>query len=321
MTRATDVRRSARVPEEAAGSRFDQVLAQLFPEFSRGRLAAWIRSGEARLAGVPVKPATRVRGGEAVDLEAALAAEPDTVPEDLPLTLVHEDDDVLVVDKPSGLVVHPAAGHAHGTLQNALLHFDPQLANIPRAGIVHRLDKLTSGVMVVARSLQAHHSLVAQLQDRSLSRRYRALAVGRMVAGGTVDAPLGRHPRDRKRRAVVPGGKHAVTHYRIRERFRHHTYLDVSLETGRTHQIRVHLAHIRHPLVGDPVYGGRRGLPAGAGPTLRDRLTGFGRQALHAHRLAFQHPATGHRAEFSAPEPSDLTDLLDSLRDDPSQRP
>ncbi|APE31157.1 RNA pseudouridine synthase [Halomonas aestuarii] len=305
-----------RVPERMAGMRLDQAAAELFADFSRERLKSWIKSGALTLDGQPAKPKDKVYGGEALALAAEIEDDTRFEPEDIPLTVVYEDEAVLVIDKPPGLVVHPAAGNPDGTLLNALLHHDPQLASIPRAGIVHRLDKDTSGLMVVARTLAAQTALVEQLQARSVSREYDAVVVGVMTAGGTVDAPIGRHPRDRKRQAVNDSGKPAVTHYRVVERFRAHTHVRCKLETGRTHQIRVHMAHARYPLIGDPVYGGRLKLPAGAGEALKEILRDFPRQALHARKLAFVHPVSGERMAFRAPLPDDLLMLLDYLRDD-----
>ena len=309
--------RSARVPDAAAGRRFDAVLAGLFPEFSRSRLAAWIRSGDARLDGRAVRPRDPVRGGERVDLVAVV----DTVQvragaEDIPLRVLHEDAEVIVLDKPARLVVHPGAGNPHGTLVNALLHHDPALAALPRAGIVHRLDKDTSGAMMVARTLQAHTSLVAQLAAREVHRQYLAVVVGALVSGGTADAAIDRHPRDRIRMAVREDGRDAVTHFRLRERFRAHTLLECRLETGRTHQIRVHMAHLKHPIVGDPLYGGPLRLPKGATAGLVDALRGFRRQALHAESLEFRHPSSGETVRCEAPVPADLQDLLRALRED-----
>ena len=314
------IERRAHVPEDAAGDRFDRVLARLFPEFSRGRLQAWTRDGQITLDGAAVKPSARVRGGETVAVDARPDAAGDLAPEPIALNIVHQDDAIIVLNKPAGLVVHPAAGHPSGTLQNALLHHDASLAAIPRAGLVHRLDKLTSGVMVVARTLTSHQALVRQLQERTMSRRYLALARGSMIAGGTVDAPIGRSPYDRKRMAVIAGARSAVTHYRIRERFTAFTLLDVRLETGRTHQIRVHLAHLRHPLVGDPVYGGRGGPPRGAGEALRDAIQTFPRQALHAYRLSLDHPGSQRRVTYEAEIPSDMETLLGEVRRDASQQ-
>ncbi|MDR5867899.1 23S rRNA pseudouridine(1911/1915/1917) synthase RluD [Halomonas koreensis] len=305
-----------RVPEQLAGQRLDQAAAELFTDFSRERLKAWIKDGALTLDGCPGRPKDKVYGGETLSLTAVVEDDARFEPEDIPLDVVYEDDEVLVIDKPPGLVVHPAAGNPDGTLLNGLLHHCPGLAAVPRAGIVHRLDKDTSGLMVVAKTLAAQTSLVEQLQARTVSREYDAVAVGVMTAGGSVDAPIGRHPKDRKRQAVTAGGKPAVTHYRVVERFRAHTHVRCKLETGRTHQIRVHLAHLRYPLIGDPVYGGRLKLPAGAGETLKEVLREFPRQALHARKLAFVHPASGETLQFRAPLPDDLLMLLDFLRDD-----
>jgi 23S rRNA pseudouridine1911/1915/1917 synthase len=309
----------ARVPAEAAGRRFDQVLAELFPDYSRSRLAGWIRSGAATLDGAAVAPRQLVRGGESVELRIVEEPAVEAAPEDIALTIVHEDSDLLVLDKPAGLVVHPGAGNPRGTLQNALLHHDPRLVNLPRAGIVHRLDKDTSGLLVVARTLPAHTALVAMLGRRDIHRRYAAIVNGVPVAGGTVDAPLDRHPNDRLRRAVREGGRPARTHYRVRERFRAHALLQCELESGRTHQIRVHMAHAGFPLVGDPLYGGGLKLPRGANEELVAALRGFKRQALHAEKLAFEHPVSGEPMSFEAEPPRDFLGLLDALRDDRAQ--
>ncbi|WP_110674047.1 23S rRNA pseudouridine(1911/1915/1917) synthase RluD [Salinicola sp. RZ23] len=310
------LKRDERIPEHLAGRRLDQAAAEMFPEFSRERLKSWIQQGELSLDGRTARPKDKVFGGERLALDAQLEAETRWEAQDIPLTIVHEDDAVVVIDKPAGLVVHPAAGNPDGTLLNALLHHFPALAGIPRAGIVHRLDKDTTGLMMVAKTLEAQTALVEQLQARSVSREYDAIVVGTMTAGGTVDAPIGRHPKDRQRQAVTAGGKPAVTHYRVQERFRGHTHVRCRLETGRTHQIRVHLAHVRYPLVGDPVYGGRLKLPAGAGESLKTLLRDFPRQALHAHKLRFTHPVSGDTVECRAPLPDDIFLLLDALRQD-----
>ena len=307
---------NARVPEASAGRRFDQVLAELFPDYSRSRLAAWIKAGAARLNGEEVAPRHIVRGGEAVVVEVRVEREIGAAGEDIPLDIRYEDADVIVVDKPPGLVVHPGAGNPGGTLQNALLHHDPKLAEIPRGGIVHRLDKDTSGLMVVARSMRAHTALVEQLSERDVHRQYLAIVYGRMVAGGTVDAPIGRHPRDRLKQAVRDDGREAITHYRVRERFRALSLIECRLETGRTHQIRVHLAHVRHPLVGDAQYGGSLKLPKGATPKLVEALRGFRRQALHAERLEFAHPADGRTIAVEAEAPAHMRALIPVLRED-----
>jgi len=305
---------NAEIPPELAGLRLDQALAELFSEFSRAKLQSWIKDGHVLLDGTAKTPKHKVLGGEQVELRAEIEAQTDCLPEDIPLDILYEDEDLLVVNKPAGLVAHPAAGHRDGTLQNALLHHAPQLAGLPRAGIVHRIDKDTSGLLMVAKTLQAHKSLVEQLQERSIDRQYLALAQGYLTAGGTVDEPIGRHPTDRKRYAVRQDGKPSVTHYRIAERLPGHTLLRVKLETGRTHQIRVHMLHIHHPLLGDPVYGGRLRLLPGGDAELGAVLRGFRRQALHAETLGLEHPATGEWCEWRVEMPADMQDLLAALR-------
>jgi 23S rRNA pseudouridine1911/1915/1917 synthase len=308
----------AAVPLELAGKRFDQALAEMFPEFSRSRLAEWIKAGDALLDGQAARPRDPVRGGETVTVNLRTSVETHSEPEAIPLDIRYQDADVLVIDKPAGLVVHPGAGNPRGTLVNALLHFEPRLAELPRAGIVHRLDKDTSGLMVVARSLRAHGGLIEQLSGREVHRQYLAVVVGPMIAGGTVDAPIGRHATDRIRQAVVKEGqgKQAVTHYRVRERFRAHTLVECRLETGRTHQIRVHMAHAKHPLVGDPLYGGSFKLPKAATPELVEMLRGFKRQALHAEKLSFAHPVSGEPITTESPMPADMQALVATLRAD-----
>ncbi|ATE73257.1 23S rRNA pseudouridine(1911/1915/1917) synthase RluD [Lysobacter capsici] len=307
---------TATVPDSAAGRRFDAVLAELFPDYSRSRLAAWIKSGDARLNGQEARPRDPVQGGEAVELNVVLDTQTHAVAEDIALDILYEDSEVIVLDKPAGLVVHPGAGNPAGTLVNALLHHDPGLSALPRAGIVHRLDKDTSGAMVVARTLPAHTSLVEQLSARDVHRQYLAVVVGALVSGGTANAAIDRHPRDRLRMGVREDGKDAVTHYRLRERFRAHTLLECRLETGRTHQIRVHMQHLKHPIVGDPLYGGPLKLPKGATEGLVETLRGFKRQALHAETLEFKHPASGEPIRCTAPVPADLQRLITELRAD-----
>ena len=308
--------RTAVVPGSAAGRRFDAVLAELFPEYSRSRLSEWIKTGDALLDGAQVRGRDSVRGGETASLQVVLETQTRSLPEDIPLDVLYEDADVIVLNKPAGLVVHPGAGNPTGTLVNALLFRDPALALIPRAGIVHRLDKDTSGVMVVARTLPAHTSLVEQLSARGVHRQYLAVVVGSMVSGGTATGAIDRHPRDRIRMAVREEGRDAVTHYRLRERFRAHTALECRLETGRTHQIRVHMAHLKYPIIGDPLYGGPLKLPKHATEGLIAALRGFRRQALHAEILEFTHPVSGEPVRVSAPVPDDMVNLLAALRAD-----
>lgn len=301
----------ANVPPEMHGSRLDQVAAQLFPQYSRSRLQEWIRTGAVSVDGQQCRPRDKVTQGANVQIDALLEAEVGWQGQDIELDIVYEDEAILVINKPAGLVVHPAAGHAEGTLVNALLAHAPELALLPRGGIVHRLDMETSGLLVVARTLPAHHSLVEQLQQRTVKRDYCALCIGAMTGGGTVDAPIGRHPRQRKKMAVIAmGGKPAITHYRLAQRFGHHTRIAVSLETGRTHQIRVHMAHRHYPLIGDPLYGGRPRIPKGASDLLINTLRNFPRQALHARALGFMHPDTEEFMQFECPLPDDILELI-----------
>ena len=304
------------LPGEAAGLRFDQALARALPQYSRARLRAWIDDGAVQVDGRSLRPKDKVLGGEQVRIQARLPADERVAPEALPLEVVFKDRWLLVIDKPAGLVVHPGAGNPRHTLQNALLALDGRLALVPRAGLVHRLDKDTSGLLLVARTPEAHTALVAQMARREIVREYLALCTGVMSGGGTVDEPIGRHRTQRTRMAVHAGGRPAVTHYRIARRFRAHTLVRVTLETGRTHQIRVHLAHIGYPVVGDPLYGGRRRLPAGCRPQLAETLRSFPRQALHAARLALSHPMTHRDCEWEAPLPRDMQQLLAALEAD-----
>ncbi len=305
------------IPAELAGQRLDSALARLLPEHSRTRIKGWIDAGQVQVGRLPCKPRDVVSAGSRVHVRMQIVPPPSTVgPETIALKLVHEDRDVWVVDKPAGLVVHPGAGNPAHTLQNALLGRDPALAALPRAGIIHRLDKDTSGLLVIARTPEAQTSLSRQLLARTVSREYLAVCAGVMTGGGTIDEPIGRHRTDRLRMAVREDGRPAVTHYRVLERFRAHTYLRVKLETGRTHQIRLHLAHRRYPIVGDPVYGGRFARPRGAGDHLAETLRAFKRQALHAATLAFDQPRTGKRLTLQTPVPQDFARLLDALRED-----
>jgi 23S rRNA pseudouridine1911/1915/1917 synthase len=306
------------IPPEMAGQRLDSVLARLMPEHSRTRIKGWIEAGAVKVHGSACKPRDIVEAGSRVRVQMTVdaVAQPQVLPEAIALHLVHEDRDVLVIDKPAGLVVHPGAGNPRHTLQNALLGLDRSLAALPRAGLIHRLDKDTSGLLVVARTPEAQTSLSRQLEARTMSREYVAACVGVMTGGGTIDEPIGRHRGDRLRMAIRVSGRPAVTHYRVLERFRAHTYLSVKLETGRTHQIRLHLSHIKYPIVGDPVYGGRFGLPRGATQELIDALRGFKRQALHAATLGFDHPRTGKLLTLQSPVPADFAQLLGTLRED-----
>lgn len=305
----------ATVTPELAGSRLDQAAAQLFPAYSRERLKQWIQDGTLTLDGEQAKPKEKVMGGEMLVVDVIIEDETVALAEDIPLDIVHEDDQLLVLNKPAGLVVHPGAGNSQGTLMNALLHHEPSLSQLPRAGIVHRLDRDTTGLMVVAKTLTAHTSLVAQLSDKRVYREYEAVCYGNMTAGGTVEAPIDRHPHDRVKMAVVAGGRPAVTHYRILQRFPNHTHVRVQLETGRTHQIRVHMAHIGYPLVGDPVYARLR-FPKGASFELNEKLKTFTRQALHARRLGLVHPGTGESCLWECELPADFVSLLDAIKAD-----
>lgn len=317
MEQPGSISEDAEVPDSLAGKRLDAVAARLFPDYSRARLQGWIAAGRLSVNGTPV---TRARNAVASGDRLVLSAEVDdaavgeSMPQDIAFGVLHADGDLIVVDKPAGLTVHPGAGEADGTLQNALLHRFPETARLPRAGLVHRLDKHTSGALVVARTVSAHTHLVRMLQAREIHREYDAVVWGRLVAGGTVEAPLGRDPRSRVRIAVLAGGRDAVTHYRVHARFGWHTHLRVRLETGRTHQIRVHMKHIRHPIVGDDVYGGRRGHGRGMPEDLRELLATFPRQALHARRLALTHPISGEALDIEAPLPADMHALLDGLQ-------
>lgn len=305
------------VPRDLAGLRLDQAMTTIFPDFSRSRIQGWIRSGAALLDGIVAPAKHRVLGGEQLTLQIELNRSVTEAPEAIPLSIMHEDECLLIIDKPAGLVVHPAAGHPSGTLLNALLNHCPALGDIPRCGIVHRIDKETSGLLMIAKTLEAHKSMVDQLQARTVQREYIALVQGVMTGGGTIDHPIGRHGTDRKRFAVRQGGKTAITHYRIAERFSAHTLIHVKLETGRTHQIRVHMAHILHPLVGDPVYGGRSRLPPGASETLVSKLQSFKRQALHAATLGIIHPLSGEFRSWQTGLPDDFSDLLNEFRQAP----
>ena len=305
------------VKDSQLGQRLDQAIAELFADFSRSRLKEWLLDGKVQVDGeVITKPRTRVMGGEVITLQAELEDEERWEAQDIPLDIVFEDDDIIVINKPRDFVVHPGAGTPDGTVLNALLHHYPAIAEVPRAGIVHRLDKDTTGLMVVAKTVPSQTRLVRALQKRKITREYEAIAIGRMTAGGKVEQPIGRHSTKRTLMAVSPMGKPAVTHYRVAEHFREHTRIRLRLETGRTHQIRVHMSYLQHPLLGDAAYGGRARIPSGATEELAEKIRSFDRQALHAVMLRFDHPVTGEELEFHAPVPDDMVEIAEALRQD-----
>jgi 23S rRNA pseudouridine1911/1915/1917 synthase len=308
------------IPSEFSGKRLDQALALLFPEHSRARLQSWIKANQVQVNGVFLRGKDKIQGGELIEINAEIAVTETWQAQALPLQVVYEDEYLLVINKPMGLVVHPAIGNPDKTLLNALLHHCPTLATLPRAGIIHRLDKDTSGLLVIAKTLQTHTYLVNELQSRHIHREYETIVNGVMTAGGTVDAPIGRHPTHRTKMAVTNNGKPALTHYRVLKKFRAHTHVHVQLETGRTHQIRVHMAHIHYPIVGDAAYGGRVYLPKQATPQLSEILQHFKRQALHAKQLTLVHPSSQEILKFIAPLPSDMQNLLDELNNDAKTR-
>lgn len=310
----------AQVDESLVGKRLDQAVAQLFPDFSRSRLQGWIKDGSLKVDGEAKRPRDKLLGGERIEIDAELEVIEDHKPQDIPLDIVYEDEHILIINKPAGLVVHPAVGHRDGTLLNALLFHCPDIAQVPRAGIVHRLDMDTTGLMVVAKTIAAQTELVDQLQERSMGREYEAIVHGVMTGGGIVDEPMGRHSKNRQKMAVVGVGKEAVTHYRILKKFRAHTHIRLKLETGRTHQIRVHMAHINYPLIGDQMYGGRFRLPKGCSDEMIEALRDFKRQALHAKKLELWHPYTGEQMSWEVDLPDDIQHLLGVLEQDAAQQ-
>jgi len=301
------------IPERMTGQRLDVALSEMLPYYSRSKITAWIKSGEALIDHKSFKPKDKVNGSEMVELTISQKQNNDWVGEDIPLNIVFEDKDIIVLNKVVGLVAHPGVGNWSGTLANALLHYEPKLATLDRAGIVHRLDKNTSGLMVVARNEKSQKYLVEQLQKHSVSREYSAIVYGHMVAGGTIDEPIGRDTKDRVKQAVSSHGKEAVTHYRVIDRYQNHTHIKAILETGRTHQIRVHLSHIGYPLMGDPMYGGKVRFPKKADVILKEAIVNFKRQALHARKLTLTHPISGELMSWKAPLPEDMLALLDVL--------
>ncbi|WP_133130111.1 23S rRNA pseudouridine(1911/1915/1917) synthase RluD [Legionella yabuuchiae] len=308
------VKKEAIVPPEHHGQRADVALATLFPEYSRAQLSLWLKKGFITFNDHCLKPKEKVKGGELVRIEASFArGDASFEAEDIPLNVVFEDDHLLIINKPSGLVVHPGAGNLKSTLVNALLHYDPALEPLPRAGIVHRLDKDTTGLLIVAKTLPAHTALIRQMQAREIQRSYLTLVHGHVIAGGKLATFYGRHPRNRLKMAVTKQGKEAVTEYRVKQHFNHFTLLDIRLLTGRTHQIRVHMAHLNHPIVGDPLYGGRARIPARVSDSLKNTLQTFKRQALHAYSLSFLHPISHQELTFTIPLPDDFKQLLSQM--------
>ena len=308
------------IPEEMSGKRLDQALAKLLPEHSRARLQGWIRDGYVLIDKKLMRPRDKIQGGEQVEIRAEIEVQISASPENIPLQIVFEDEYLIIINKPAGLIVHPGAGNPQHTLMNALLHHDQKLEQVPRAGIVHRLDKDTSGLLVIARTPQSHTSLVKQLQTRDMHREYVTIVSGTMTAGGTIDQPIGRHPKHRTRMAIVKNGRTAITHYRIIRKYRHHTQLQVNLETGRTHQIRVHMTWHHHPIIGDPVYGTKKQLVKGMDSNLANIVTAFPRQALHARAIQLLHPHSDELMTWEAPIPEDITALIDSLELDAIQQ-
>ncbi|MDI1351225.1 MAG: 23S rRNA pseudouridine(1911/1915/1917) synthase RluD [bacterium] len=305
------------VPREFHSQRVDSVVAQLLPEYSRSQICTWIKTGAIQMNQKTCKPKDKIAGGDLIDINVDLAVVDSHFsscePEDIPLDIIFEDSEVLVLNKPAGLVVHPGAGNREHTLVNALLHHSPELYHLPRAGIVHRLDKDTTGLLIVAKTLTAHTSLIRQMQARDIQRNYLTLVQGHVISGGTIDTGFGRHPRNRLKMAVIGQGRQAITHYTVNQQYKDYTLLDVSLMTGRTHQIRVHLAHINHPVFGDQLYSGRMRFPVNASDQLRTVLQQFRRQALHACSISFYHPQTEDLLTFEAPLPDDFSLLLNTL--------
>jgi 23S rRNA pseudouridine1911/1915/1917 synthase len=302
------------IPERMIGNRLDASLSEMLPDYSRSKITTWIKSGDALINQKTFKPKDKVSGSEIVFLTLNQKQSNEWIAEKIPLNIVYEDGDIIVINKQFGLVTHPGAGNWSGTLANALLYYDPALASLDRAGIVHRLDKNTSGLMVIARNEKSQKYLVEQLQNHSVDREYSAIVYGHMIAGGTVDEPIGRDPKDRVKQAISMSGKNATTHYRAIDRFKSHTHVKAILDTGRTHQIRVHLSHVGQSLIGDPIYGGRVRFPKKASEELKDALLNFKRQALHSKKLTLTHPISGELMSWKAPLPDDMSGLLEVLK-------
>ena len=302
------------IPKRMTGNRIDSSLSEMLPDYSRSKITAWIKSGDALIKQKSFKPKDKVIGNEVIYLTINSKQSNNWIAEKIPLNIFYEDEDIIIINKQFGLVTHPGAGNWNGTLANALLYYDPSLSTLDRVGIVHRLDKNTSGLMVIARNEKSQKYLVEQLQNHSVSREYSALVYGHMIAGGTIDEPIGRDPKDRVKQAVLMSGKDAVTHYRAIERFKSHTHVKAILETGRTHQIRVHLSHVGHSLIGDPIYGGRVRFPKKASEELKHALLNFKRQALHSKKLTLNHPISGELMSWKAPLPDDMQELLKVLK-------
>jgi len=303
------------IPERMTGDRLDVALSEMLPDYSRSKITSWIKSGDALINNKAFKPKDKVNGSQMVSLSLNKKQNNDWSAENIAINIIFEDEDIIIINKPFGLVTHPGAGNWNGTLANALLYYDPKLSKLDRAGIVHRLDKNTSGLMVIARNEKSQKYLVEQLQSHSVVREYSAIVYGHMISGGSINDPIGRDPKDRIKQAVSSNGKDATTHYRVIDRFKSHTHVKVILETGRTHQIRVHLSHIGYPLLGDPMYGGRVRFPKKASEILKESLLGFKRQALHSKKLTLNHPSTGKLMSWKAPLPDDMVELLDILNE------
>ena len=303
------------IPGRMKGNRLDVALSEMLPNYSRSKITSWIKSGDALINDKIFKPKDKVIGSQIVKLSLSKKLNNDWLAENIPLNIVFEDEDIIVINKACGLVTHPGAGNWSGTLANALLYYDPNLSTLDRAGIVHRLDKNTSGLMVISRNERSQKYLVEQLQSHSVAREYSAIVYGHMIAGGIVDEPIGRDPKDRVKQAVSSSGKEATTHYRVIDRFKSHTHVKAILETGRTHQIRVHLSHIGHPLIGDPMYGGRVRFPKKASDDLKEALLNFKRQALHSKKLTLSHPISGELMSWKVPLPDDMLKLLGILKE------